>query len=278
MNDAGAAPRATPRGRLILPRARWIAGGILLLLAVVLAVVLVLVVQQRPRVVDSGLAVPPGVVTGPRPGSTQLVRASWPVILESARRHNPLAIPDETFAAFIEQILAVEQGEAVCGAGTVCLNEIWYPIWSRIQSSSNDERQTNASVGVAQIRPETALQLSRGWIRHGDQVIWHGVRPAYGVLGPDEDVLSADLSRPAVSIDYLAANLAMGAAVARTFGYEPTLEDLARWHNTGLGWWSFGREPIPEAVWLKGTDYVDRVVAIGPRLAEGSQTAEVTRR
>ncbi len=141
-------------------------------------------------------------------------------------------------------------GGAGCADHWLC-GRVWYGLLNWFQAAGNEEGGGNGSVGVAQLRPETARQLHQGWIVHGDDVIWHGVELRWSAVDESGAVSSWRLADPRISIEYLAANLEMGTAVARYYGVEPAFEDLARWHNTGVGRWS---DPgVRGPVWEKGS-------------------------
>lgn len=184
----------------------------------------------------------------------------WLPIFEATRAHKPLPeVSGAEYARFLEAILIAEQGGPGCLSTWVC-HQLIYPLWSSVQALGNDMEGENTSVGLAQLRPETAAQLMQGWIKHAGRRVYHGVEPRFSVAGSGSHrVNSALLASPDVSIEYLAANLAMGAAVARYFGYEPNLDDLARWHHTGLGVWTRRLEPVDEEVWGWGTGYTRKV-------------------
>ncbi len=184
----------------------------------------------------------------------------WLPLFEATRAHKPLPeVSGAEYARFLQAILIAEQGGPGCLSTWIC-HQVIYPIWSSVQALGNDVEGENASVGLAQLRPETAAQLMQGWIWHAGWQVKHGVEPRFSVAGTgSHGVNSALLAAPDVSIEYLAANLAMGAAVARRFGHEPTLDDLARWHHTGVGVWTRRLERVDEEVWGWGTAYIRKV-------------------
>ncbi|MBI2910540.1 MAG: hypothetical protein HYY05_00250 [Chloroflexi bacterium] len=184
----------------------------------------------------------------------------WLPLYEATRSHKPLPdVSGAEYARFLQAILIAEQGGPGCLSTWVC-HQVIYPVWSNVQALGNDMEGENSSVGLAQLRPETAAQLMQGWIWHAGWRVHHGVTPRFSVAGSgSHGVNSALLAAPDLSIEYLAANLAMGAAVARRFGHEPTLDDLARWHNTGVGIWTRRLEPVDEQVWRRGTAYIRKV-------------------
>lgn len=192
--------------------------------------------------------------------STNPLARYWLPVYEATRVHKPLpGVSGAEYARFLQAILIAEQGGPGCLSTWVC-HQVIYPVWSSVQALGNDVEGENASVGLAQLRPETAAQLMQGWIWHAGRRVYHGVMPRFSVAGSgSHGVNSALLAAPDVSIEYLGANLAMGAAVARRFGHEPTLEDLARWHHTGVGVWTYRLERVDEELWRQGTAYIRKV-------------------
>ena len=204
----------------------------------------------------TALTVPSSDGLSYRQATPALVADYRGTVAAAAARHNRLPVSDREFARLIEQILTVEMGGADCAGQWLC-SGVWYGFLSWFQAAGNETGGGNGSVGVAQLRPETARQLDQGWIEHGGDIIWHGVELRWSAVDESGAVSSWRLMDPRISIEHLAANLEMGAAVARYYGVEPTLEDLARWHNTGVGRWS--DLSVRGPVWEKGSRYVDRV-------------------
>lgn len=187
-----------------------------------------------------------------------------PFVSQAASRHNTLkSVSDAQFEEWMMAILVTETtGPAYRVFG--------YSLWQTIKLTTA-RLGRNTALGVAQIRPETAAQLMQGWIDHDGRRIYHGVKVAYPVYGSGPyGVSPALLARPEISIEYLAATLEMGIAVARSFGYEPTLEDLARWQNTGIGPWNLSSPNLDSQLWEKGSAYVARVKERATLQSQGS--------
>ena len=191
--------------------------------------------------------------------SFQLVSQYRKAILAAARRHNTLLkVSDEDFARWMEAMLICEMG-GVDWLDKPIYRELGYPIWQGMKLATSYFGR-NSSVGIGQIRPETAAQLEQGWIYHQGRKIYHSVRAGFPVSGEGPRGISPQrLAIPEVSIEYLASNLEMGTIVARAFGYEPTLEDLARWQNTGMGVWDLKFGNVDFDAWLKGSRYASKV-------------------
>lgn len=179
---------------------------------------------------------------------------------QAALRHNKLTnVSVDRFARWMAAMIISERmGSSFWQAPMVD------HLWNSLQVLGN-EAGMNFSVGWARIRPQTVEDLQRGWITHQGEVVFHRVRvavPNHATLSPQPSSWNLPLSMindPEGSIELLGANLEMGTWVARRFGYEPTLSDLARWHNTGIGPWGWEQRPLNVQLWHKGTEYVWRV-------------------
>jgi hypothetical protein len=197
----------------------------------------------------------------PTPLAPRDPAALRPLAAAAAARHPLPGLAREGYVDWMMAILAVEMGPPPQGdpPGFAVLI---YPTWQAGKALAACAG-VGTTVGVAQVRPETAAQIMDGWVENGGARIAHGVRPYYGVRGDGaRGVDVARLARPEVSIEYLAANLEVGAALAAHFGVTPTRADLARWHNTGLGSWN--RAAADPALWNKGSIYVARVCRAAP--------------
>lgn len=179
--------------------------------------------------------------------------------LEAAARHNSLeGVSDDDFATWMMAILITERG-GLTNLQNPLYSKVGYALWQEAKVTKN-RLGGNSSIGIAQIRPETVTQLRQGWVEHRGLRVYHGVQLAIPPCGAVPYGLSlALLARDDVSIELLAANLEMGAAVSRAFGKKPTLEDLARWHNTGMGSWDLPLRPGEERLWDKAESYVRKV-------------------
>jgi len=184
-----------------------------------------------------------------------------PLVEAAAARHPLPALEPGAQVDWLMAILAVEMGPPPQG-DPPGFAAVVYPAWQAGKALAACAG-VDTTVGVAQVRPQTAAQIEAGWVENGGARLFPDVRPFYDVRGDGaRGVDIARLARPEVSIEYLAANLEVGAAVAAYFGATPTRADLARWHNTGLGGWNrAGAEP---ALWAKGTAYVARVCRAAP--------------
>jgi hypothetical protein len=179
-----------------------------------------------------------------------------PLVAEAAARHPVVGASGEAYVDWLMAMLAVEAGPPPQGEPPA-FAVLVYPTWQSVKALGACIG-VDTSVGVAQIRPQTATQIMDGEVENGGRRIAHGVRPRFLVWGSGaRGVDTARLARPEVSIEYLAANLAVGAAVAEAFGKVATPEDLARWHNTGLGSWNAGEADAGR--WAKGSRYIERV-------------------
>jgi hypothetical protein len=190
------------------------------------------------------------------PVRTMSVEELRPLVEASAARHPIEGFSQRVMTDWMLAILAVESGPPVQGEPPA-FHALVYPAWQTAKALSACGG-LDTTIGIAQVRPRTAAELMEGRLEHAGYRLAHDITPAYDVRG--EGVLGinvARLAQPDVSIEYLAANLALGAKVGQIFGATPTLEDLARWHNTGLGSWN--RATAPPALWKKGSLYVHRV-------------------
>ncbi len=185
----------------------------------------------------------------------------------AAARHNRLSnTPDKALADMLTAVLVAENSGSALWRMPGMLDAI-YPFWDGLQVASNSIG-LDYSVGIGRIRPQTALELRQGWIEHQGRIIYHNVRVTLPADGRgSQGVSSARLADDEVSIEYLAANFEMGTAVAHAFAVEPSLLDLARWHNSGIGPWGWRRAQRNEAMWEKGSLYLRRVEAATKTLA-----------
>lgn len=228
-----------------------------------------IVISMTPSSLLAGPEKAPNVSSTAGPGSS-LVKGEaeednpifryWQAAVAAAKRHNKLEkVSDGEFAQWMIATLMIELGGPTWAKNRF-YSQMVYPVWDAVAVTSNDRLSSNVSIGIAQIRPETAAQLMQGWIWHQGYLVYHGVQPAYSVQGEGPyGVSSALLARPEVSIEYLAANMEMGASVAQLFGFKPTAEDLVRWHNTGVGVWDLRFGNVNDGVWAKGSNFVSRV-------------------
>ena len=177
----------------------------------------------------------------------------------AAARHNRLHnTPDKALADILTAVLVAENSGSALWRMPGMLDAI-YPFWDGLQVASNSIG-LDYSVGIGRIRPQTALELRQGGIEHQGRLIYHNVRVSLPAEGRgSQGVSSARLADDEVSIEYLAANFEMGTAAAHAFAVEPTLLDLARWHNSGIGPWGWKRAQRNEALWEKGSLYLRRV-------------------
>jgi hypothetical protein len=187
-----------------------------------------------------------------------LVTPHTRVIALAADRHNRLlAVSDRELADLLTAVLVAENSGAALWRMPGMLDTI-YPVWDGLQVASNSLGM-DYSVGIGRIRPQTALEIRQGWSEHQGRVIYHNVQVFVPGDSGGNQISSQRLAEDDVSIEYLAANFEMGTAVAQAFGVDPTLLDLARWHNTGLGSWDAARVARTAEVWAKGSGYVARV-------------------
>jgi hypothetical protein len=189
----------------------------------------------------------PGPAMDPyvRPEFAREMRALRPAILAAARRHNhpelsgmsdhdfavvlALLMYNEHFGWFEEQVTPVQA---------------LTPFYEDLQRETNEAGIANLSVWPANIRPSVALEILRQQIPLPEST---GVMTVpIKVAGSKIDVdtfqstgalyaaITAEITQPALAVEYLAANIERGTYRARMEHVPVIWRTLAAWHNQGI--------------------------------------------
>lgn len=180
-----------------------------------------------------------------RPDFAQRISTLRPEILEAAQRHNRPEIShmtDEEFAVVIAQVLYNEHfgwlEEAVPPLQAIT------PLYQEAQVQLNIRTGANLSIWPANLRPSVAEEILRGEVplRAPEApmyipIVVHGSHirlSEYPNGNKLNDALSAEIRRPELAVEYVAANLERGLLRAQHEGVPVTWQTLAAWHNQGI--------------------------------------------
>jgi hypothetical protein len=180
-----------------------------------------------------------------RPEFAAQMQELRPIIIRAAQRHNRPELSlmtDREFAAVIAKILYNEHNGWLEDA--IPPFRAFTPAYQASQDLLNGATGTNLTVWPANLRPSVALEILRGELPlpgPGSTGSVH-VRVAGSHIQPhsytDQRALyaaiNAEISRPDLAVEYLAANLQRGLYRARAEGTPVTWQALAAWHNQGV--------------------------------------------
>ena len=177
-----------------------------------------------------------------RPAFAREMRQLRPTILAAARRHNHAELSrmtDEEFATVIALLLynenfgKLEEQVAPLRALT--------PLYQDLQAKVN-ETGADLSVWPANLRPSVALEILRNELPTPTGIITVPLHVAGSQLKLDSFssqqalyvALNDEISKPAMAVEYLAANVERGVYRANIEGVPVTWRALAAWHNQGI--------------------------------------------
>jgi hypothetical protein len=175
-----------------------------------------------------------------------------PAIVASAARHNRRAvtgISDDQFAVVLAAQLYFEYNSTLATRNG--LGRAITPIYQEAQEVANVVGMGNFSVWPANLRPSVAASLLRGEMPyitasnvhtarlipltiHGSrlQALMRQRHP--GEWEPSESVITEEIARPELAVEYLAANFEVASYRAQ-FDWAPvSWMTFAAWHNQGV--------------------------------------------
>ena len=180
-----------------------------------------------------------------RPDFAQRIVTLRPAILEAAQRHNHPEIShmsDTEFAVVIAQVLYNEHFGWLEEA--VPLLQAATPFYQEAQVQLNMRSGANLSIWPANLRPSVAHEILKGEIplrfpeapMYVPIVVYSSqIRLSdYKDEGDLNDALSAEIRKPEMAVEYVAANLERGMLRAKHEGVAVTWQALAAWHNQGI--------------------------------------------
>jgi hypothetical protein len=187
----------------------------------------------------------PSITPYVRPDFAREMSGLRTTILESARRHNRTQLSgmsDHDFAVLIALILYNEHfgwfEERVTPVQALT------PFYENLQRQTNEAGWSNLSVWPANIRPSVAVEILQQQVPlpHSTETVTVPIKVAGSALRPDlytsqarlYGAVSAEISRPTLAVEYLAANLERGLYRAHFEGVPVTWRALAAWHNQGI--------------------------------------------
>ncbi len=179
-----------------------------------------------------------------RPTFAAQMETLRPVILDAAARHNDPAISgmdDAEFASIIALALYNEHFG--------WLEEAVPPLrpltpWYQAAQMTLNAFGADLTVWPSNIRPSVALEMLRGElpVKGSDRPISIDLHISGSRIDPARyrtqaelyAAINSELIRPALAVEYLAANLERGVHRARYEGVPVTWQALAAWHNQGI--------------------------------------------
>ena len=177
-----------------------------------------------------------------RPAFAQTMQELRPTILAAARRHNRPAISGMTDQEFAQVIALLLYNEHVGWLeDAVPPLRALTPLYQAAQVGVN-RLGGNLSVWPSNLRPSVALEILRAEVPVRGGVITRrvyvaGSRARLAALGDDRArnaALTAEITRPALAVEFLAANLERGLYRAQHERVPVTWQALAAWHNQGI--------------------------------------------
>jgi hypothetical protein len=194
------------------------------------------------EVLAPALAVSERPVPYVRPEFARSMRTLRPAILEAAARHNRPEISgmtDHEFAVVVALLLYNEH----FGWAEDALPPLRFvtPLYQAGQVEVN-RLGGNLSVWPSNLRPSVGLEILRAEVPVRDGVLTRRVAVAgsqlnLAVLGDERAryvAITAEITRPELAVEYLAANLERGLYRAQYEGVPVTWRTLAAWHNQGI--------------------------------------------
>jgi hypothetical protein len=180
-----------------------------------------------------------------RPEFERQMRDLRPVILDAAKRHNRpelSGMDDREFATVIAQILYNEHFGWLEDA--IPPLQIVTPIYQIAQIDMNQATGSDLTVWPSNVRPSVALEMLRHELPvpgatdpievpvavQGTQINPSAFTDQHALYA----AINAEISQPALAIEYLAANLERGVYRARYEHIAITWQTLAAWHNQGI--------------------------------------------
>lgn len=180
-----------------------------------------------------------------RPEFAQQMRGLRPVILDAARRHNRpelSGMDDREFATVMAQILYNEHFGWLEDA--IPPVQIVTPVYQAAQIELNQSISSDLTVWPSNLRPSVAVEILRAQlpVPGTSSMMAVPVHVQGSKIDPrsfvDQNALytavNAEISQPALAVEYLAANLERGVYRARYEGIPVTWQTLAAWHNQGI--------------------------------------------
>jgi hypothetical protein len=218
-----------------------------------------------------------------RPEFAQQMRELRPAILAAAQRHNRPEISGMTDAEFATVIALILYNENVgwLEDALPVLRRV-APLYQAAQVELN-RAGANLSVWPTNLRPSVALEIVRQELPVPDGVIHAPVQVRGSRVAAESfadkralyAALSAEITRPELGVEYLAANLARGLERARHEQTPVSWRTLAAWHNQGIV------TPAAIAANPTASDYIRRAEAYLPLahalFAEGGAILRDTR-
>lgn len=177
-----------------------------------------------------------------RPAFARSMERLRPAILAAAARHNRPEIShmtDREFAVVVALLLYNEHFGWL--EDEVPPLRALTPLYQAAQVDIN-RLGGNLSVWPSNLRPSVALEILRQEVPVRGGVLVRPVRVAGSRLNlaalPDERArnaaITAEITRPELAVEYLAANLERGLYRAQHEGVAVTWQVLAAWHNQGI--------------------------------------------
>ncbi len=180
-----------------------------------------------------------------RPEFERQMQDLRPVILDAAKRHNRpelSGMDDREFAAVIAQILYNEHFGWLEDA--IPPLQIVTPAYQMAQIDMNQATGSDLTVWPSNLRPSVAVEMLRHELPlpgtsdvlvvpivvQGTRINPHAFSDQHTLYA----AVNAEISQPALAVEYLAANLERGVYRARYEGVAISWQTLAAWHNQGI--------------------------------------------
>ncbi len=178
-----------------------------------------------------------------RPEFARQIQALRPAILASARRHNRPEVShmsDQQFAVVIALLLYNEHFGWL--EEELPPLRLFTPLYQATQVELNLSTGSNFTVWPANLRPSVAVEILNNELPGPAQTIQMPLMVTGSQIDPHSyttrqelyAAVTAEITRPEIAVEYLAANLERGVARARLERVPVTWQVLAAWHNQGI--------------------------------------------